>query len=445
MISEINAVLKFVLENPHSDFYRKKYGVTNPTEFDSDSESNSVVYPEFYPVKSYDDFQKIPFLKKEEFALLSIDERTFVPENEIKYFSVSSGTSNTKKPTILPHSDFNFDTFLKYAYPEKEILSLGVRKLMILRPPISPPFFKFMALPKNGTVVAPGDLKNLDLSAKLAKQLGVSGFIITPTILDSLIISLEKTDFSFASIKYIILGGEYCSKQKMNYFKNIFPNARFNLIYGSSEFGGPCGYQCEYLKEKLGQYHITDSLLVEITTDGKVSKTAEQGTITVTDLKTKAFPLIRYETDDIGSLLKEECNCREKHILLLDGRANFDIIKFHGITLNSQAIENSLESVSDYIHPNDFQMHIWEKNIGEKLKPHLIIDLRLKEKYEKNSQDPMFKEKISAMISARLKLSMKSNLKQLVENGIFLPLEINFPQKWLTENIKSKHIISHLF
>ena len=66
MLPQINAVLKFVLENPHSDFYRQKYAGLD-----------------LYPIQSYADFQRIPPLTKDEFLVVPLKERTFVPEEEI--------------------------------------------------------------------------------------------------------------------------------------------------------------------------------------------------------------------------------------------------------------------------------------------------------------------------------------------------------------------------
>lgn len=426
MISRINVVLKFALENQCSNFYRKKYGENT----------------EFYPIKSYEDFQKIPFLTKDEILSVPLDERIFVPENEIKYFSTSSGTSNSKKLTILPHSDFNFDSFLKYAYLEDKIKALGVRRMMILRPPTGPSLFKFINLPKNGTTVIPGDMKNMELSSKLSKEIKIQGFITNPTILDFFIPHLENIAFDLKSIKYVILGSEHCSKQRLDYFKNVLPNAYFKLVYGSSETGGPRGYQCEKLEGAPEKYHVVDSLLIETVNDGKILDFNESGKLIVTDLKSKAFPLIRYATDDMGTITQENCPCGENIALSLGGRANFDMLKFSGITLHASAIEKSMEAVSDYVHPTRFQVNVWEKNINGKLKPHLQIDLQLKQNFEKNSADPALQELIIKRISEKLHLSGKSNLNSLVEQGVFLPLTINFVTAW--PDGKAKHIISHL-
>lgn len=424
-IPKINEILDFALKNPYSNFYRNKYKNQIP-----------------YPIRSYQDFEKIPLLTKNDILGVPLENRIFVPEKEIAYYSFSSGTAKFGQPTIIPHSDLNFSPFLKHAYPEDKLISLGIKKIMILRPPMSPPFFKFMALPKKGTVVVPGDIKNLNLSAKISKELKIEGFIITPTILDFLIPVLEQIKFNLLSIKFILLGGEYCSKQKLDHLKNIFPSAYFNLIYGNSETGGPQGYQCEHLKNAPQRYHPVDSLLFEITDAPSVSEFEKYEKITITDLKHRAFPLIRYQTDDMGKLIQKNCLCGENFTIDLGGRAELDIFKFHGVTINTQAVENSLMPMEHILFPDRFQIQVLEVNIAGKLKPKLKIDVQLKKEFEKNRDIAHFKKTLEENISKKLSLSGKSTLQSLVEKNIFLPLEIQFVNSW--PEGKFKHIVSYL-
>jgi hypothetical protein len=54
-----------------------------------------------------------------------------------------------------------------------------------------------------------------------------------------------------------------------------------------------------------------------------------------------------------------------------------------------------------------------------------------------------FKKLFAEKISKNLKLSAKNTLKQLVDRGIFSPLEIIFVDSWPEGEVKSKNIISH--
>ncbi|HCP08599.1 MAG TPA: hypothetical protein DIT25_02260, partial [Candidatus Moranbacteria bacterium] len=217
MIPKINEVLKFVLDNPHSDFYRKKYGSQN-----------------VYPIKSYEDFQKIPFLTKDEILATPLAGRIFVPESDLSYFSFSSGTTNSKKPTVLPHASFDRASNKNPAMkdlPEK----LGVRRLMLLKNVLSPGFFKNIRRKFKSHMLIPGDIHNLPITASIAKELNIDAFNTSPTVLYYFIPHLRTAGFDFSSVKMINLGGEFCSSQRVSYFKDIFPNSFFVFRYANSE------------------------------------------------------------------------------------------------------------------------------------------------------------------------------------------------------------------
>jgi len=429
IIPQINKVLKFVLENPYSDFYRNKYRDLGIEE-----------------IKSYGDFQKIPFLTKDEFLVLPLKKRTFVPEDEIKHYSFSSGTTNYKIPTIIPHLSFDHEDFMQYFINEKKIKALGVRRIMILSSPLSPPFLKYLTIPRKSIVMVPGDENNLDLSAKIAEELKIQGIMTSPTKLYFFIKYLIKNGFNLKHIKWIHIGGEFCSLQKFQYFKSVLPNALVNTGFATSETNGPRGYRCEYLanNERPNIFHSVHKKLVEIADDeNKILPLERDGELIHTDLRIRAFPLIRYKTKDIGSLMKYDCPCGNNLIINLGGRINFDVLRFSGVTLYANLIADAIGSVKEFLEPQ-FQMHVFEEKTETDLKPKLQLHVKLKKSSENLKDDPVFKKNLAYKISDCLKLSGKSTLKQLAEQGIFLPLEIVFIDSWPEKEAKTKNIISHL-
>jgi len=420
-LNKIRKVLKFAIDNPYSDFYRKKY-------------KNSPV--NLKEINSYEDFRKIPFLNKDEILAIPLKERTFVPEEEIARFSFSSGTTDNDNPLIIPWTSTMSPDKDHYRRLEQS----GISRIFILLPPslgLLPPVD-----PKEQSIFIPGDVANLSMSARLCKELGVQSIKSTPTILYFFLKYLEEVAFDRSSVKSISLIGEYCTSQKLDFFKKKFPEARIMLKYGVSEAGGIIGVRIGCLADAPpNYYHLKgdNKLFLEFINDaGEVLSEGEVGEIVVTSLKKQAFPLIRYKLADVAHIKEKKCTCG-RPVMVLGGRRNYDVFKFHGVTIYTGLIEEALVQVMNFLEPQ-FQMHVYEKITGNKLAPKLKLQLKLK---EGQSETDFVRNLIIESVSENLLLSPDKTLDYFVKSGIFLPLEIEFVQDW-PQGAKSKNIISHL-
>ena len=163
--------------------------------------------------------------------------------------------------------------------------------------------------------------------------------------------------------------------------------------------------------------------------------------IVYTDLSsTKAFPLIRYRTGDAGTLENIDCPCGNKSLLRVGGKIGFDKIKFHGVTLYVESLEDSFAEATEYMEPGQFKAHVTEKTIDGRIMPQISIKIGLKEEVETSD---FLKGVISRSVSDRLYLSSDKSLSDLVKLDIFLPLELTLTKKWPC-NLKSKYITSDI-
>ena len=421
--NKIEQLLNYALDNPYSDFYRNKYnGEIRAGQ-----------------ISTYADLQKVPLLSKDEILAVPIEKRTFVPAEQVARYSFSSGTTNRNIFLAVPHADRSFSAI---RLSDDYMSSFGVKQLLVLLAPFSPLRMKLFASLKKKIIPVPGDINNLQMTAILAKKIGVQGIVSTPTVLYFLINYLQEIDFDMKSIKWLSLGGELCSKQKFAYFKHHFPEAQIIFRYACTEIGNtPLGYQCDSLAGKSPkEYHPCLKGLIEIIgSDGKQIAEGEAGEIVYTDFKSKAFPFIRYRIGDIGSIVKKECSCGEQYLLKLGGRVYFDALKFHEVTLYTQLIEASLEETSSFIYPR-YQMHVFENHEQGRIMPQLVLKVQLKNDQNESS---FLKKIIQETVSSKLFLSADKTLSYFVKNKIFLPLEVEFVE-WPQTTTKFQNIVSHL-
>ena len=426
-IKQLREALRFSVNNKFSDFYRKKYK-KRPLNYEK--------------INSYEDFQKVPFLEREEIVNTPLFDRIFMPVEELTCFGLSSGTTSESLPLTVP---IKFPPLTCADYREKLFKELGIKRIMMIFPPVTL-FTKIVRQgPRFNGKYVPGDINNFDLSAKMIELLDVQGIEMTPTILNFFLPYLKKYNV-IGRIKLVELSAEYCSKQQADYFRRQFPKALIDFKFGSVE-SGLRGYRCENMADMSpNNYHAhKDALLYEIINPdtGEVVSEGEDGEIIITHIIKSAFPVIRYKTGDQGALRKNKCACGNEYFLEMKGRINSDYVKFSGVTLTTQNIANALEKVSAQIE-SGFQMHLSEKEVEGKIIPELTIQVTPRNKKEAE-ENALMLENLTDSVSRNLKMSPKNTLHDLVEKNVILPLRIEFVAGWpeLLEGKKVRPIILH--
>lgn len=137
----------------------------------------------------------------------------------------------------------------------------------------------------------------------------------------------------FSNLKLIELTGEMLNEVQRDYIHNFFDVPVVNH-YGMRECNG-IAYECEY-----GKLHIIDrNVYVEICDElGNPKKNGEKGIIFITNLTNKAMPIIKYKTDDIGTMYDEICSCGSQKILDVSGGRLNDMIN----RINKSPLEGNI-------------------------------------------------------------------------------------------------------
>ena len=124
-------------------------------------------------------------------------------------------------------------------------------------------------------------------------------------------------------------------------------------IYGLSEIMGPgVACECEY---QCGMHVWEDMFIPEIIDPDtcEVLPYGEQGELVFTTITKEGFPIIRYRTRDICSLILEPCKCGRTHIRMKKpcGRSD-DMLIIRGVNVFPSQIEEVLMSMGGDITPN---------------------------------------------------------------------------------------------
>ncbi len=115
---------------------------------------------------------------------------------------------------------------------------------------------------------------------------------------------ISKNNIKLTSVKKIFTSSEYLQETVREYIKEKFEAEVFD-IYGSTEFK-EVAWECE----KHEGYHINeDEVIIEILKDEIPASPGTIGNIVITDLRNSVMPLIRYQMNDKGMLIKEQCSC----------------------------------------------------------------------------------------------------------------------------------------
>lgn len=413
--NKIIDTLDYAINNPYCDFYRKKYASLdfNPLK-----------------IKSYEEFQELPLLEKEEILAIPVDERLFVEKPKVNYYTISSGTTSSSKPMIMAHS-FGDPRTVASSYEEKKAMDSGAMKTLVMLPPASGSFGKRLStrVPRHITIA--GDVYNLERSALIAKELNVEAIVTTITIASQLTTYLMKIDYDFTKIKLISLGGELATEKQKKWVQDHFKNAKIIFRYGVSELGNLRGWQCDNLNQNFppNVFHPSRLFFHEINEE-------DDHAIIHTDMIRKPFPLIRYKTDDTAEIKDIKCSCGEEKILIMGGRNFNRKLKFYGLTLYSEILENIISNYWDTLLPY-FEAHIFEKITENKPIPEIKINL-----YSNKVIDNKKKEEIFKDINENLYLSATKNAKTLAVEGYIAPIKITYNKP--KNHFKNKKIISHL-
>lgn len=337
-------------------------------------------------IKTIKDLEKLPITKKDEFTELQKQNPPFggflaVPDTK-EIFASPGPIYEPEIPEV------------QYIAAAKALYAAGFRRgdraIVTVSFHMVPAGQHFAgAFEKLGVTLIPTGIGNTELQLQVMRDLKVTGYAGTPSFLMNLIRTAEELGYNFRQdfeLRHALLGAEMLPESLRRTFEQDY-GVNAQQIYSTAELL-LLGYECS---QKSG-WHIPEEVLIEIVdhNTGKQLAPGEAGEIVVTPFN-KIFPLIRYGTGDLSSIIAETCPCGRTSPRLagLLGRVG-EAVKARGMFIHPKQVQ---EVMAKFAQIPKFQVvvrrreHRDEITINLELKDETINKEQLANSLIKNFQD----------------------------------------------------------
>ena len=301
-------------------------------------------------IKTFEDFQKIPFTTKSEMQANFPYKMFAVPMQDIIRIHASSGT--TGQPTIVGYTRRDLDTWSELI--ARLLVAGGVTSKDIVQVSFGYGLFTggfglHYGIEKVGAAVIPVSSGNTDRQLQIMQDFGSTVLICTPSYAVYLGESIRERGISFNKIKLRVgcFGAEPWTQAMRKEIESRL-NISASDNYGLSEVMGPgVSYECQ---EKDGMHINEDSFIAEIINPetGEVLPFGEVGELVVTTLSKEGIPVLRYRTRDITSLMPEKCDCGRTFMRMSKPRGRSDdMLIIRGVNVFPSQVETVLMEMEE--------------------------------------------------------------------------------------------------
>ncbi|MFA6472116.1 MAG: phenylacetate--CoA ligase [Candidatus Latescibacterota bacterium] len=299
-------------------------------------------------IKSLDDVRRLPITLKSDLR----DNYPFglfaVPEREIVRIHASSGT--TGKPTVVGYTRHDLDTWSELV--ARIVTSAGVSdedkvQISFGYGLFTGGFGLHYGCELCGASVIPASSGNTERQLMLMQDFKVTALVCTPSYALHLAEAGQEmgVDFKKLPLRWALLGGEPWSNKMRDQIESRL-NVTATDNYGLSEVIGP-GVSGECL-EKNGLHIAEDHFLTEILDRNTFEPLpdGEEGEVLFTSLTKEAFPVLRYRTRDLTSIIPGLCPCGRtlKRMKRITGRTD-DMLIIRGVNVFPSQIESVLMDI----------------------------------------------------------------------------------------------------
>ncbi len=372
--------------------------------------NNSGLRPD--EIKSIDDITKIPVISKKLLAQNPYDKLISEKYNIKNLIPVKTAGSNGSP--YMFYIDRSFDQFRKaqfirpYISNGKRLIDHSVSFSVTKSPPFKW-YHRFGLITESRIFTG----QNINDQIKMLRDINPDIIQGYGSVLNLLSVELIENNISIKSPRLLFTDSELLMPDMRSNIEKVFGTDVID-IYGTFETDN-IAYECS----KHEGYHIAiDSVIMEFLKDNQPVETGEEGEIVVTVLNNFAMPFIRYNLQDVGSMINKSCSCgrtfplmnqikgrSSDYMLTEDGRkiSVFNLGRFASLAPNVyeyQIIQEDFNNFTLLIVPNKSYNNEGEQQIKPAIRelfPKARINIKLVSsiKREPSGKFKAFKSKVN--------------------------------------------------
>lgn len=323
---------------------------------------------------SIDDLRRLPFTTKDDLRTSYPYGMFAVPLREVVRIQASSGT--TGMPTVVGYTRNDIKHWSNLT--ARILTAGGVTQNDIVQIAFDYGLFTgalgiHYGAERIGASVIPISSGNMKRQVKILRDFKTTALVCTPSYAASIAGAIAEMGIpvNALSLKYGLFGAEPWSETMRRDIQD-----KLKIIatdnYGLSEVMGP-GVACECL-ERNGLHLNEDHFLFEIVDPETLDPVApgQTGELVITTLTKEAFPVIRFRTRDLTTLMSEPCPCGRtfRRMAKVLGRTD-DMIKVRGVNIFPSQVENVLLEIEG-AEPN-YQLIVDRKGGVDELTVHVEV------------------------------------------------------------------------
>lgn len=330
-------------------------------------------------VKSFDDFEKLPFTTSEDISNNANSFLTVSPSQIERIVTLnSSGTTEKPKRIFFTANDLN-STVEFFRYGMLNLVKEG-QNVLILMSGTSPSsigkLLQTALLNAGCSALLYGPVNDPIDVLRCIKEKDIDCIVGIPIQIFYLAkLKNIYNEFKNIKLKSILLSADHISKSVYKTVEVSFKCPVF-IHYGMTEMGYGGGVSCS----AVNGYHMREvDLYVEIIDPQTGLKVPDgsYGEVVFTTLRREGMPLIRYRTGDISRFLPKECSCTNalRRLDFIKERISqkffLDKENFLSIGILDEVIlgiHNVLDYKAAIVKEDKTILRVWLKLVDEKIK-----------------------------------------------------------------------------
>ena len=322
------------------------------------------------------DIARFPFTTREDLSNNYPYGLFAVPLRDIVRISSSAGT--TAKPVVVGYT--KSDLKVRETVTARFLVAGGVVDADVVQICLNPGLTNWGRALKEGAEgigasVMPMSHMSTSKQLMAMQDYKTSVLLTTPSYAMHMVEVMNNigTDRNALALKAILVVGEILTQETRDGLESTL-GIDVTPGYGPSDVMGPgIAFGCH---EKGGLHISEDHFLLEIVeqNSGTPCPPGEAGEVVLTTMTAKAFPLIRFRTGDLASIVADSCPCGRTFARMsgITGHTG-EVLTVRGVKVHPAQIERVLKGIAEDFSPR-FLIRLYRENHQDMVEVWLAID-----------------------------------------------------------------------